>query len=188
MDKNYTPGGYTVRNARLYKTWGNLALRVLILTLLIFIAAFGAHEVMHLLLIYAVGSSGSIIVRPYHMGYLPFTIYALHAQPNDQLDVVRQSIVNFFGPFVAAVPLAGLIWYVREPVPLAALIANVVILVFYAVIELGDVLLEKVWNTDVSLLTTPELNYGVPVLVVALTVATVAVFDSLRGRGSRIPE
>lgn len=165
-----------------------MALRVLILTLLIFIAAFGAHEVMHLLLIYAVGSSGSIIVRPWHMGYLPFTIYALHAQPNDQLDVVRQSIVNFFGPFLAAVPLAALIWYVREPIPLAALIANVVILVFYAAIELGDVLVEKVWNTDVSLLTTPELNYGVPVLVVALTVATVAVFDSLRGRGSRIPE
>ncbi len=188
MGKNYTPGGYTVGNTRLYKTLGNLALRVLILTLLIFIAAFGAHEAMHLLAIYAVGSSGSIIVRPWHMGYLPFTIYALHAQPNDQLDVVRQSIVNFFGPFLAAVPLAALMWYVREPVPLAALIANVIILVFYAVIELGDVLLEKVWNTDISLLTTPEFNYGVPLLVVALTVATVAVYDSLRGRGSRIPE
>ena len=188
MGKNYTPGGYTRGNARLYKTWGNLALRVLILSILVFFVGFGAHEVMHLLLIYAVGSSGSIIVRPWHMGYLPFTIYALHAQPNDQLDVVRQSIVNFFGPFLAAVPLAALVWYVREPVPLAALIANLVILIFYAVIELGDLLLEKAWNTDVSLLTTPELNYGVPVLVIALTVATVAVLESLRSRGSRIPE
>ena len=162
--------------------------RVLVLSVLIFAAAFGAHEVMHLLVIYAVGSSGSIIVRPWHMGYLPFTIYALHAQPVEQLDVVRQSIVNFFGPFLAAVPLAALIWYVREPIPLAALIANVIILVFYAVIELGDLLLEKVWNTDVSLLTTPEFNYGVPLLVVAVTVGTVAVADALSGRGSRIPE
>ena len=162
--------------------------RVLVLSVLIFAAAFGAHEVMHLLLIYAVGSAGSIIVRPWHMGYLPFTIEALHAQPVEQLDVVRQSIVNFFGPFLAAVPLAALIWYVREPIPLAALIANVVILVFYAVIELGDLLLEKVWNTDVSLLTTPEFNYGVPLLVIALTVAAVAVADALRGRGSRIPD
>jgi hypothetical protein len=188
MSGNYTPEGYTPRNGTLYKTWGNLALRVLILSLLIFIAAFGAHEVMHLLLIYAVGGSGSIIVRPWRMGYLPFTIYALHAQPNEQLDVVRQSIVNFFGPFLAAVPLAALIWYVREPVPLAALIANVIILVFYAAVELGDLLLEKVWNTDASFLTTPEFNYGVPLLVVALTVASVAVFESLRDRGSRIPE
>lgn len=165
-----------------------MAVRVLLLSLLIFIAAFGAHEVMHLLVIYAVGSSGSIVVRPWHMGYLPFSIYGVHAQPIEQLDVVRQSIVNFLGPFLAAVPLAALIWYVREPIPLAALIANVVILVFYAVIELGDLLLENVWNTDFSLLTTPEFNYGVPLVVVGLTVAAVAVFDSLRGRGSRIPE
>jgi hypothetical protein len=165
-----------------------LAWRVAILSVLIFVAAFGAHEVMHLLVIYAVGSSGSIIVRPWHMGYLPFTIYALHAQPSDQLDVVRQSIVNFFGPFLAAVPLAALLLYVREPIPLAALIANVIILIFYAVVELGDLLLEKVWNTDVSLLTTPEFNYGVPLLIVALTVAAVGVVEVLQSRGSRIPE
>jgi len=153
---------------------------------LVFFVAFGAHEVMHLLVIYAVGSSGSIIVRPWQMGYLPFTIYGVHAQPAEQLDLVRQSIVNFLGPFLAAVPLAGLIWYVREPIPLVALIANVVILVFYAGIELGDLLLEKVWNTDVSLLTTPEFNYGVPLLVIALGVLGAVIWDRLRG--SRIPE
>jgi hypothetical protein len=162
--------------------------RVLVVSVLIFVAAFGAHEVMHLFLIYAVGSNGVIIARPWRMGYLPFSIWSLHAAPEVQLDLVRQSIVNFFGPFLAAVPFAALLWYVREPIPVAALIANVVILVFYAVIELGDLLLEKVWNTDWSLLTTPELNYGVPLLVIGLTVATVAVSDALRGRGSRIPE
>ena len=154
--------------------------------MLVFFVAFGAHEVIHLLVIYAVGSSGSIIVRPWQMGYLPFTIYGVHAQPAEQLDLVRQSIVNFLGPFLAAVPLAGLIWYVREPIPLVALIANVVILVFYAGIELGDLLLEKVWNTDVSLLTTPEFNYGVPLLVIALGVLGAVIWDRLRG--SRIPE
>lgn len=163
-------------------------LRVLIVSVLLFVAAFGAHEVMHLFLIYAVGGSGSIIARPWQMGYLPFTIYALHAQPAEQLDVVRQSIVNFFGPFLAAVPFAALLWYVREPVAFAALLANVVILVFYAVIELGDLLLENVWHTDLSLLTTPEFNYGVPLLVIVITVLTVAVVNVLRTRGSRIPE
>jgi len=161
-------------------------LRVLIVSVLVFVAAFGAHEVMHLLVIYAVGSQGSIVVRPWPMGYVNLTIYALHAQPAQELDVVRQSIVNFFGPFLAAVPLAALLWYVREPVPFAALAANVVILVFYAVVELGDLLLEKVWNTDVSLLTTPEFNYGVPLAVIAITVLAVSVTSAIQGR--RIPE
>ena len=160
--------------------------RVLILSVLVFIVAFGAHEVMHLLLIYAVGSQGAIIVRPWRLGYVDITIYALHAQPAQQLDVVRQSIVNFFGPFLAAVPFAALLLYIREPIPLAALIANVVILVFYAIIELGDLLLEEVWHAEMPLLTTPEFNYGVPLLVIALTVLSVVVLTALRG--SRIPE
>jgi hypothetical protein len=161
-------------------------LRVLVLSLLLFVAAFGAHEVMHLLLIYTVGSQGSIVVRPWRLGYVDITIYALHAQPVEQLDIVRQSIVNFFGPLLAAVPFAALLLYVREPIPLAALIANVVILVFYAIIELGDLLLEEVWNTDLSLLTTPEFNYGVPLGVIALTVLAVSLMSAIQGR--RIPE
>ena len=161
-------------------------LRVLILSILLFVVGFGAHEVMHLLLIYAVGGSGVIVARPWEMGYLPFSIWSLHAQPAEQLDVFRQSIVNFFGPILAAIPLAALLLYVREPVPVAALVANVIILVFYAVIELGDLLLEQVWNTDFSLLTTPEFNYGVPLLVVVLTVLVVVVLNALGG--SRIPE
>jgi len=163
-----------------------LALRVLILSLLIFVAAFGAHEFMHLLLIYAVGAQGEIVARPWQLGLVNFSVWSLHAQPSTQLDVVRQSIVNFFGPFLAAVPFAALLLYVREPVALAALIANVVILVFYAVIELGDLLLEQVWNTDVRLLTTPEFNYGVPLAVILLTALTVFAFSSVQGR--RIPE
>ena len=161
-------------------------LRVLILSMLIFVAGFGAHEVLHLLVIYAVGADGSIIARPWRMGYLPLTIYGLHAQPAQPLDLVRQSIVNFSGPALAAVPFAALLWYVREPIPRAALVANVVILVFYAVIELGDLLLEKVWNTDLPLLTTPEFNYGVPLLVIVVTVLAVSLLSAVRG--SRIPE
>ena len=161
-------------------------LRVLILSVLLFVAAFGAHEVLHLFVIYAVGSDGSIVARPWRMGYLPLTIYGIHAQPAQQLDVVRQSIVNFFGPALAAVPFIALVFYVREPIPLAALIANVVILVFYAVIELGDLLLEKVWNSDVPLLTTPEFNYGVPLLIIVVTVLAASLLSMVRG--SRIPD
>src|SRR5438132_12474722 len=112
-----------------------MPVRVLVLSLLLFMVGFGAREVMRLLLIYAGGADGSIIARPWRLGYVDFPIYALHAQPSHPLDVVRQAVVNFFGPFLAAIPLAGLLHYVREPIPFAALVANVLILVFYAVIE-----------------------------------------------------
>src|SRR3989442_14445780 len=108
---------------------------------------FGAHEVMHLLVIYAVGAEGSIVARPWRLGYVNFTIYALHAQPAHELDVVRQAIVNFFGPFLAAIPLAALLLYVRQPIPFAALPANVVILIFFAIIALRGLILEGVGKT-----------------------------------------
>lgn len=160
--------------------------RVLVLSLLIFVGAFGTHEVMHLLTIYAVGSSGTIIVRPWQLGLVNFTIPSLHAQPAQPLDVTRQTIVNAAGPLLAAIPLGALLVWVREPVPLAALIANVVILVFYAVIEAGDLILETVYHTDVSWLTWPEFNYGVPALIIAITVVTVRLLSTLGA--SRIPD
>jgi len=163
-----------------------VAIRVLILSVLIFAGAFGAHEVMHLLVIYAVGGQGSIVVRPWRLGLVDFTIYALHAQPSQPLDVTRQAIVNFFGPFLAAIPLAALLVYVRHPIAVAALVANVVILLFYAFIETADLLLEAVNHVDVPLLTWPEFNYGVPVLVIVLTALTVRLLSAFHGR--RIPD
>ena len=163
-----------------------MAIRVLILSVLIFIGAFGTHEVMHLLVIYGVGSSGSIIVRPWQLGLVPFSIWSLHAQPAEPLDVTRQTIVNLLGPLLAAVPLAALLVWVREPVPMAALIANVVILVFYAGIEAADEILEAVYHSDLDWLTWPEINYGVPALIIAITVLTVRLLSSLGG--SKIPD
>jgi hypothetical protein len=163
-----------------------MSLRVLLLSVLIFIGAFGTHEVMHLLVIYAVGGSGSIIVRPWQLGLINFSIPSLHAQPAQPLNVTQQTIVNALGPLLAAVPLGALLWWVREPVPVAALIANVVILVFYAAIEAGDVVFERVYNTDVTWLTWPEFNYGVPALIIVLTVLTVRLLSAIQGR--KIPD
>ena len=60
------------------------------------------------------------------------------------------------------------------------------ILVFYAFIEAGDLLLEAVNNVDVPLLTWPEFNYGVPVLIIVLSALTVQLLSAIRGR--RIPD
>lgn len=142
------------------------SIRVFVLSLLVFAAAFGAHEVMHLVVIYAVGGQGSIVVRPWRLGLADATIYALHVQPAEPLGLARQALVNFLGPALAAVPLVALLAAVHERVARLALWANVAILIFYAVIEAGDLLLEEVFHADVSLLTTPEFNYGVPLLII----------------------
>ena len=54
----------------------------------------------------------------------------------------------------------------RETTARYALWANVLILFFYALIEAGGLLLEERANFDVSLLTAPEFNYGVPLLII----------------------
>jgi hypothetical protein len=145
--------------------------RTLVLSLLLFVVGFATHEVMHLLVLYAVGGTGALVVRPWHLGLFDATTYALHVQPDQPIGLVRQLLVNFLGPTLAAVPLAVLLLYVRgvrERAVRIALAANVAILVFYALIEAGDLWLESAVGVDAPILTAPEFNYGVPALVIVV--------------------
>jgi hypothetical protein len=144
-------------------------IKVAILSVLIFVGAFGTHELMLLLVIYAVGGHGSLIVRPWHLALLDYTIYAVHAQPDQPLGLLNQALVNFLGPALAAIPLVALLLTVREPVARLALTVNVIILAFYSVIETADLFLETRLNLDLSVLTTPEFNYGVPALIILVS-------------------
>jgi hypothetical protein len=146
------------------------AWRTLLLSVLQFAGAFGTHEVMHLLVLYALGGHGTIVIRPWRMGLVDATIYALHVQPDQPIGLTRQLVVNFFGPALAAIPLVVLLLYVRERPVRLALWANVAILAFYATIEAADLLLESAFNLDLPILTTPEFNYGVPALFIAIAV------------------
>jgi hypothetical protein len=145
--------------------------RTLVLSLLLFVVGFATHEVMHLLVLYAVGGTGALVVRPWHLGLFDATTYALHVQPDQPIGLVRQLLVNFLGPTLAAVPLAVLLLYVRgvrERAVRIALAANLAILVFYALIEAGDLWLESAVGIDAPILTAPEFNYGVPALIIVV--------------------
>src|SRR5260370_4727382 len=146
----------------------NIGMRTLLLSILLFIAAFGTHEAMHLLVLYAVGGTGSILVRPWRLGLIDATIYSLHVQPDQPIGVVRQLVVNFLGPALAALPLVVLLTQVREPVARIALAANVGVLAFYAVIEAGYLLLESARSFDLPILSTPEFNYRLPALPILI--------------------
>ena len=63
------------------------AVQTLVLSLVLFALAFGAHEVMHLLVLYAVGGHGSIIVRPWRMGTIDASIGSLHVQPDQPIAI-----------------------------------------------------------------------------------------------------
>jgi hypothetical protein len=148
--------------------------RTLVLSLLLFVVGFATHEVMHLLVLYAVGGTGALVVRPWHLGLFDATTYALHVQPDRPIGLARQLVVNFLGPTLAAVPFAVLLLYVRavrERAVRIALAANVAILVFYALIEAGDLWLESAVGLDAPILTAPEFNYGVPALIILLGVS-----------------
>src|SRR5260370_18874966 len=143
--------------------------RTLVLSLLLFVMGFATHEVMHLLVLYAVGGTGALVVRPWHLGLFDATTYALHVQPDQPIGLARQLLVNFLGPALAAVPLAVLLLYVRgarERAVLIALAANVAILAFFARIDAGDLWLESAVGIVAPIPTAPGLNYGVPALIV----------------------
>ena len=143
-------------------------LQTVVLSLVLFAVAFGAHEVMHLLVLYAVGGHGSIIVRPWRMGMIDASIGSVHVQPDQPIGLLRQLLVNFLGPVLAAIPLVVLLTYVRNPIARAAIGANAAILGFFALIEAADLLIEQLGDFDLGVLTTPEFNYGVPLLIILL--------------------
>jgi len=162
------------------------AAQTVVLSLVLFAVAFGAHEVMHLLVLYAVGGHGSIVVRPWRMGMIDASILSLHVQPDQPIGLARQLLVNFLGPVLAAIPLAVLLMYVRHPVARAAIGANIAILGFYAFIEAADLLIEQLGDFDLGILTTPEFNYAVPLLIILLAAFNVAWSPDGRARRDRV--
>ena len=119
---------------------------------------------MHLVTLYAIGSSGTLIVHGWKFTFLPITVNSFHAQPAVPLAFGPHLLFDFAGPALAAALLGLLTLAVREPVARAALLANLVILGFYALIEPIDVLLDATVGGAPFLLWA-EFNYGVPLLV-----------------------
>jgi hypothetical protein len=127
---------------------------------------------MHLVTLYAIGSSGSLIVHGWRFTFLPVTVYSFHAQPAAPLAFGSHLLFDFAGPALAALLLGLLAVAVRDPLARAVLVANLAILGFYALIEPLDVLLDATVGGAPFLLWA-EFNYGVPLLIL-LTMSLLA--------------
>ncbi|MDQ6917771.1 MAG: hypothetical protein M3Z98_00285 [Candidatus Dormibacteraeota bacterium] len=132
---------------------------------MVYLIALATHEVMHLVTLYAIGSSGTLVVHGWKFTFLPLTVNSFHAQPAVPLAFGPHLLFDFAGPALAAALLGLLTIAVREPAARTALLANLVILGFYAVIEPLDVLLDASSLGGAPFLLWAEFNYGVPLLV-----------------------
>lgn len=128
---------------------------------------------MHLVVLYAMGGQGSMIVHGYRFTFLPITIGSFHVQPAAPLALWPHVLFDFAGPALAFGLLGVVTLAVRDREARAAFGANLVILGFYALIEPLDVFLDAA-GIDLRFLLWAEFNYGVPLLVILFASARTA--------------
>lgn len=143
----------------------------------VFVAGMVVHESLHAVAVAMLGSHPVLVLRPWAFSLVPITITGVHVQPVPALDATRQFVDNLAGPGVAAIFFSIVALKMPDGVVRRATIATVLGLVFYALIEPADIALDG--RLEVGFLTTPELNYGVPLLL-ALGVAVTSIWRTAR--------
>ncbi len=141
-------------------------MQAVVVSYVLMIGALAIHEVAHLAVLYAMGKTGVLLVAPWRLGSMDRYIYGLHVQPSQPLSIWEQAFLNFSGPILAVVPLGLFLYYVKDKIPRAALISNILVLFFFAVLESSFELLESVVGRELGILGSPEFNIGVPVLII----------------------
>jgi hypothetical protein len=174
-------------------------LRALLLAMALFPVGLATHEVMHLAVYSAFGLPAVLLVTHWKLGLVGVWIFGLHAALAGNADPPLNVLIvnNGLGPLLAAALLLVLFLSVdrRSRVVRAALLANVLVLVFFSAIELTYPLLEDVGNVNADLLLLPELNYGIALLILGMATAagtrsgggTRSARALPAGQGSRLP-
>lgn len=143
------------------------------LSVLLFPVALATHEVMHLVVYSAFGVRAALLVTSWRLGSLGVPIFGLHAAPLDPGPLPLHVLLanNGLGPLLAALLLLALLLSIspRSRTARAALLANVLALVFFSCIELAYPLLEEVGHVNADVLLLPELNYGIVLLILVAT-------------------
>jgi hypothetical protein len=146
------------------------------LSVLLFPVGLATHEVMHLVVYSAFGVRAALLVTSWRLGSLGTPIFGLHSAPVGPTVVPLRVLIvnNGLGPLLAALLLLALMLSIsrRSRVARAALLANVLALVFFSCVEVAYPLLEEVGHVNADVLLLPELNYGsVLVILLATTFA-----------------
>ncbi|HSR26313.1 MAG TPA: hypothetical protein VLW53_22345 [Candidatus Eisenbacteria bacterium] len=166
--------------------------RALLLAVVLFPAGLATHEVMHLAVYSALGVPAVLVVTSWKLGAAAVPIWGLHAAPaGTGATVPLRTLLlnNALGPTLAALPLLALLASIhrRSRAARAALLANALALLFFAVVELAYPLLEEVAHVDADVLLLPELNYGAVLLILVATTALATSAGGMRRRRERAP-
>ena len=140
--------------------------RALLAGFVLFPACLFGHEVGHLGLLHLLGGQGELLTRPWRFEFLPLELPSLHVAGGSTLDPPRRLLFDMGGPLLAAVPLLVGLRLIRDGGLRAAFLANAGILVFFAVIETADYLLDLRPGDGLQFLGWEEFNYGLPALAV----------------------
>lgn len=154
--------------------------RALLLGAALLPVGLATHEVMHLAVFAVLGRRAELVTAPWQLRLIDVRAFSLHAAVAGTVPVGIQALDNALGPLLAAALLALLRSQVSDAVARSALLANICVQVFFAVLETTYPLLEGVVHVDADVLLTPELTYG-SVLTILLTVT----LFSIRGRRPR---
>lgn len=144
--------------------------RALLLAILLLPAAMATHEAMHVAVYYAFGYDSVLRLRPWDLGLAGIRLPGFHVAPTGAPPFSLRVLDDFLGPALAVVPSAVLITQVAGRAARAALLANVGVQAFFAVIEPGYLLIERVGRVEADLLLSPWLNYGGVLLIVVAVV------------------
>jgi hypothetical protein len=145
--------------------------RAFLLSVVIFPIAGATHEVGHLAAYSFFGYPASLQVTPWQSALFGVRVFGVHAAPGVAPTVPVHVAVDFLGPAAAAALLSVLWLSVPRGAVRTALLANLLVLVYFAIVETVFAVGENVAHVDMDALTVPELNYGVCLAIVLATVA-----------------
>src|SRR2546430_3694906 len=161
------------------------SLRAFLLAVVIFPVAEATHEVGHLAAYSFFGYPASLQVTPWQSALFGVRVFGVHAAPAVPPSVPVHVAVDFLGPAAAAV-LLSLLWLaVPRGAVRTALLANLLVLVYFAIVETVFAVGENVAHAEMDALTIPELNYGVCLAIVVGTAALATRRPSRRQGASR---
>lgn len=141
-------------------------LKSLVLALLLLPVSLGAEEAA-LLAVYAFfGVPAQLEVTPWRLQLADVRVFGFHAAALSTPSVPVHVAVDFLGPTLVLVPLLVLGIAAGSGPAGAALLANALVMAFFAVIQTAFAVGEFALHREMDALLAPELNYGVTLLIV----------------------
>ena len=145
-------------------------LRNFVVALILFPVTLGAQEVTHLAVYSFFHVPATLIVTPWRFQLVDLWVFGLHAQAGVTPSVPVHIASDALGPLLPGLSLLVLWLAVRSAPAARAILANVLVLFFFSLLELVFAIGEFAMHRDMDVLLWPELNFGPVLLILVLTI------------------